>query len=388
MSLIKRAACSLLRIIAGVPIVSLVTTGALLLVLAATLKGRSVGLSVTLTGVVLFCSIGYWNRPWFRRIRRTFCVCLLSLSAMLYLVPAVRSPSGGTGNGPVRNCYVGQYARFSRLAPSNVIPEVDQLKVGMTLLPLRDPHARSEMKRLGALVRPLYAAIERDVDFRDLGSAMGLAYRELFHVPFRTGHYFALVPDAANGERLPCLVFLHGMGGNMKPYLWVLSGLGKRVKCVVIAPTFGIGNWDRPGGAELVVKVVREAVTTLPVDPERIFLLGYSNGAMGVTRAAIQEPELFRGLIYLSPVTEDNLFSLPEFLSRSKDRRIVFLHGGRDARIPKEFVKGTVANLQQLGCDVDLRVYEDEDHFLLFSQPDAVLGDIVECMTSSSPRPL
>jgi predicted esterase len=114
------------------------------------------------------------------------------------------------------------------------------------------------------------------------------------------------------------------------------------------------------------------------------YLLGYSNGAMGVTRAAIQEPELFRGLIYLSPVTEDNLFSRPEFLSRSKDRRIVFLHGGRDARIPKEFVKGTVANLRQLGCDVDLKIYEDEDHFLLFSQPDAVLGDIGECMASST----
>ena len=235
------------------------------------------------------------------------------------------------------------------------------------------------------LVLPMYTALEQDHDFRSLGAAMGLAYRELFHVPFRTGHYYALVPDAADDERLPCLIFLHGMGGNMKPYLWVLSRLTTRVRCVIVAPTFGIGNWDKPGGAQFVVAVAREAVATLSVDRERIFLFGYSNGAMGVTRAVIQEPELFKGLFYLSPVTEDDLFHRSEFLKGRGHRHILFIHGGRDERIPREFVQGTVAALQQLGCDVTLRVYENEDHFLLFSQPEAVLSDIADCMAVSSP---
>ena len=141
---------------------------------------------------------------------------------------------------------------------------------------------------------------------------------------FRTGHYYVFLPETSGGERHPCLVFLHGMGGNIKPCLWVLSKLSSRTKCAVIAPTFGLGNWDRPDGADFVVDVAREALATLPLDPERVFLMGYSNGGMGVTRAAVKEPRLFKGLIYLSPVTEDEFFSMPEFLTRKSDRKILF----------------------------------------------------------------
>ncbi len=144
----------------------------------------------------------------------------------------------------------------------------------------------------------------------------------------------------------------------------------------MIAPTFGFGNWDRAEGADFVVNVVHEALATLPLDPKRLYLMGYSNGAMGVTRAAIREPGLFRGLIYLSPVTEDELFSTKEFLTHARDRKILFLHGGSEERIPRSFVEGTVASLKRLGCNVRLKVYDNEDHWLLFSQQDAVLGDI------------
>ena len=118
---------------------------------------------------------------------------------------------------------------------------------------------------------------------------------------------------SAAHEQLPCLIFLHGMGGNAKAYIWLLSRLAREGKCVVIVPTFGLGNWDNADGAAMVVAIAREAVKTLPINPHRIFLMGYSNGAMGVTRAAILAPELFQGLIYLSPVTEDQLFSTKEF---------------------------------------------------------------------------
>jgi pimeloyl-ACP methyl ester carboxylesterase len=113
--------------------------------------------------------------------------------------------------------------------------------------------------------------------------------------------------------------------------------------------------------------------------------MGYSNGAMGVTRAAIKAPELFKGLIYLSPITEDDLFSTTEFSTR-KERRILFLHGGRDQRIPRSFVQGTAGFLKGSGFDVRLKVYDEEDHYLLFSQPETVLYDVMEWMSEVSQR--
>ena len=78
----------------------------------------------------------------------------------------------------------------------------------------------------------------------------------------------------------------------------------------MIAPTFGFGNWDKAGQRGVRRRRRPRSARHAPAGPQAVYLMGYSNGAMGVTRAAIQEPRLFRGLIYLSPVTEDE-FSRP-----------------------------------------------------------------------------
>ena len=133
MRFFKRILASLLRILAGVPIVCLLVGGMLFLILGATLIGRCVGLSAAILGGVLFCSVGYWNREWFKRIRRRFYAVLLPLAAMLYLVAMILAPSGGTADARVRNCFLGGQRHFPRYSPWNVIPEVDQLKVGLSL---------------------------------------------------------------------------------------------------------------------------------------------------------------------------------------------------------------------------------------------------------------
>lgn len=382
MSLPKRILLSLLRIVIGVPIVSLILGGLLLLVLGATWTGRSVGLSVAIFGCALFCTVGYWRRTWFQRIRRRFYAVLIPAGLLLYGIPLLLAPNGGTKDGRVRNCFLHGQGTFSRYSPWNVIPEGDRVAAGIHLLRLREVRS-SEATRLQSLVLPLYAEMDQDPDFHAIGSVQHMGYRELMGMEFRTGHYHVFLPKAKEGEKLPCLIFLHGVGGNMKTCLWVLS---RQNRCAVIAPTFGMGNWYKPGGAEFVVDVAREAMATLPIDPHKTFLMGYSNGAMGVTRAAVKAPRLFAGFIYLSPITEDEFFSTAEFSSQAGHARVLVLHGQCDERIPRNMVEGTAGTLKRLGFDVHTRFYDDEDHYLLFSQPQAVVTEILEWMESGSER--
>ena len=403
----KRIAASLLRIAVGVPIIAVTIAGAVLLLLSATLRGRSVGLSFLLLGIALLCSIGYQRREWFRKIRRRFYAMLVPLALLAYLAPMMLAPDGAPSVGQVENRYLRGQRRFARFTPANVIPERDQVKIGTSLLSLGAvPY--DESARMRSLLMPIYDQIDRDAGFRRLGSAMGAVYRDLARLDVRPGHYYLYMPKTTDNERIPCLIFLHGMGGNIKPCLWLLAKISKKgtgsdheaslcdgrkinesapvsvfadeMKYAVVAPTFGIGNWDRPGGAELVVDVAREAIESLPIDPNRIYLMGYSNGALGVTRAAILAPELFAGLIYLSPVTEDELFSDKKFLLRAKDREILFLHGRNDRRIPLDFVEGAAARLKSLGCDARLKIFDD-DHYLIFSQPQAVNEELAELIS-------
>lgn len=383
MRFLKRLGASLLRIAAGVPIVCLIGVGVVYVLFGATVVGRGVGLSGAMLGVALFCTVGYWRREWFRRIRGRFYLAILPAVFLIYAAAVIVGPGGGAAEGRVRNAYLGRRGNFCRWAPWNVVPEQDQIKVGLTLAAMGMPEIDSaEARRIWSLMGPLYDEMDRDADFRELGSEMGAACRDICRMKFGDGHYFVVLPRGSDAGRLSCLVFLHGMGGNVKPCLWVLGRLATEANCVVIAPTFGNGNWDRPEAAEFVVDVVREAIATLPIDRERVFLMGYSNGGMGVTRASVRAPSLFRGLIYLSPVTEDELFSTPEFVSRRADRKMLFLHGGKDKRIPRDVVEPTVARLGRLGYDVRLRMFEEEDHYLLLSQPEAVLGEIRELMGS------
>jgi predicted esterase len=381
---LKKALLSLVRILLGVPIVSLLLVGFLFLALGATWRGRCVGLSAVLLGAALFCSVGYWNRKWFKRVRRRFYAVLLPISLVLLLVPMILAPDGGGAeDGHVRNCFLHGKGEFAWYSPWNVVPEVDQVTVGTTLLPLFDPYVDfAKARKMRSLELSVYDVMEKDAGFHALGSVMGTAYRELFRVEFRTGHYYLFLPEVRQGERLPCLVYLHGLGGNNKSHFWVLTRISAQMKCAVIAPSFGMGNWEKRGGAELAVEVAHEALATLPLDPERLFLLGYSNGALGVTRAAVKEPGLFKGLIYLSPVTEDELFSVPEFQTHGTSCRILFLHGGQDRRIPRDLVERTAATLERLGGDVRLKVYDDEDHYLLLSRRQAVVDDLIEWMTA------
>ena len=105
-----------------------------------------------------------------------------------------------------------------------------------------------------------------------------------------------------------------------------------------------------------------------------------------MTRAVIQDPTLFSGLVYLSSVTEDQLFSTPEFSARiGGSPHAVFARWPGPAD-PASLVAGTVASLQQLGGDVQLKIYEDEDHFLLWSRQEDVLNDIARFMRAKRAR--
>jgi hypothetical protein len=248
MSLLNRLLLSLTRILCGVPIVSLLGLGLLFAMFSVTWKGRCVGLGTVLLGGLLFVSVGYWHREWFKRRRKRLFTVLISAGLSLVLVPAVLAPDGGKGNSHVRNCFLGGADRFHRYSPWNVIPEIDQTSVGLHLAPLGDPYISfAKARRMRSLVFSAYEKMEQDPEFRRLGSAMGLTCRDLLHLNFVNGHYYLFLPDVGPDERIPCLVFLHGMGGNIKPYFWTLSNISTRMKCAVVAPTFGMGLWQKEG---------------------------------------------------------------------------------------------------------------------------------------------
>ncbi len=305
----------------------------------------------------------------------------LALSAVFIGLTGIillAAPDGGEAwpGSLVSHRFTGE-TTFQRYALTNIIPEVEQVNLGFLLAPYLDPIITLEQaRRVSAFTLELYQELENDLNFQRLGSVMGWAYAEVIGRPFDVGHYYLYVPQKRSDGPLPAILFLHGSGGNFKAYTWAWAKFAEKQGFVIIAPSFGFGNWSRPGGLAAASLALDDAATLIEIDPDRVYLAGLSNGGLGVSELAATFPERFRGLILLSPVMDTEIVNSAEFHDSWRESPILVITGEADQRIPVSYVERQVSVLQTGGVDVTYIAYPGEDHFLFFSQLTNVLSDI------------
>lgn len=276
-----------------------------------------------------------------------------------------------------------QEVPFPRYILANIIPEVEQVHLGFLVMPYLDRLLTQERARRAAgFTLKLYREMDQDPAFREMGSVMHWAYADLLGQRFDVGHYYLYIPRKRGPGPLPTIVFLHGSAGNFKVYTWVWSRLAEEHGIVIIAPSFGFGNWRPSRSTEVVRQALDDAASVVPIDFSRVYLAGISNGGRGVAQAAQTAPFTFRGLIFLSPVMDPSIISSSHFQEQWHGRPVLVVTGAADERIPVEHVRQSIADLRAGGVDVRSRIFPNEDHFLFFSQPGEVLQEIATWLPS------
>ncbi len=340
-------------------------------------RGR--GLAIEALGLVLLPGvlIGWWasedHQAQWKKIGMTVAGVTLVLAVFLLIT----TPTGRSREGsPVSQRFTNG-GRFRRFAITNIIPEVDQVNLGFTLLAPVDPYLTwSQSREWQAVTMDIYREMEADPDFRRLGSVMGRSYNELILLPYDVGHYYLYVPENRPAGPLPAVVFLHGSGGNFKAYTWVWSKLAEEMGFVLIAPGYGFGNWDGEAGVNAVMRALDDASTVVEIDPDRVVLAGLSNGGLGVSYSGDAYPDRFKGLIFLSPVIQESVTNGEHFQNAWQGRPVLIITGEADKRIPVTWIDQQAANLTSAGVEVTYFVYPDFDHFLIFSQQGGVRANI------------
>jgi len=360
-----------------------------LAVLAVSWRGRIfafglLGAAVGLLGLPLTL-----RRPHARRWRRRVLALLVLAGAAAIACVPLTGPIGTGGDDQLRIEHLSmRTGTAGAFAPSGLwIPEADLVSLGIGLAPFLDPQIdRRQAQRIRALVMPKYEAIESDPALCDLGSALAGSFREVAGIAFDDGHGLAIVPrhGGAAGSRA-ALVFLHGSGGNFAVYWQALLPLAREHGIALLFPTFGAGNWSRPGGVEAVLEARSLACERYSVDPGQVFLAVLSNGGRGAMRLLAREPQAFRGVALISAVVEEKVVDTVRGTGRLDGLPIYFAHGDADDRVPLAAVEPAVRKLEAAGAAVTRRIFAGEDHFLLFSRLDEVLADLLEWMQSSSP---
>lgn len=356
----------------------LVPVAVVMLACGVTWTGLGLGLAVGMVGIgpLLWC-IGdercSTRQVWLGK-------GLLGLGLAMGAGLITQAPDGRTPESArMHSRYADGGWHHTRYGFGNVLPEIDQIHLGYAAAMAIDPlFTRAQKRELAALTDSIYTEMSRDAEFAACGSALGAIYDEVTFAEFRHGHYFHYIPPLLDRTKpSPALVFLHGSGGNFKAYIWLLSRVADQTGCTVIAPTFGLGNWEKRGAYDTITAAIRDAGKHAAIDPERIHLMGLSNGGKGVCLAESQPGPKFRSLILLSAVFH-NQIKPAELAQRLKPRPVLVISGGNDDRVPWDYVSGYAAKLKAGGLDVETRLFEQDDHFLFFRQRDKVLEEIAK----------
>ncbi len=174
-------------------------------------------------------------------------------------------------------------------------------------------------------------------------------------------HYWEYVPsEKQSAEKLPLLIFLHGMGErgndlNLVKFHGPPSFLDnkKDFPFICISPQCPDSvYWNE----DLLLPFYDEIISKYPVDKNRIYITGLSMGGFGTWASVIAKPNLFAAAVPICGGGD------PSKLESIKSIPIWVFHGAKDDVVPLTRSQEMVDGLKKLGSNVKFTIYPETTH--------------------------
>jgi len=175
-------------------------------------------------------------------------------------------------------------------------------------------------------------------------------------------NYVLYLPEGYGREKhqWPLVVFLHGAGerGNDIEKLKQcgppgLVSEGRAFPFVLVSPQCpSHETWEPP----VLLRLIDYVTERYEIDPERLYVTGYSMGGYGTWSLAVAAPERFAAI---APLAGGGDMRQAKRLARLA---IWAFHGARDDVVPLEASQNMVEAVRAAGGDARLTVYETEGH--------------------------
>jgi phospholipase/carboxylesterase len=165
------------------------------------------------------------------------------------------------------------------------------------------------------------------------------------------------LPKSASQASLPLLVLLHGATQSAEDMFGYLGTAHEEAGVAVLAPNSRDTTWDAIGGSfgvdvEFLDRALERTFATAAIDPARIALGGFSDGATYALSLGLINGDLFKSIVAFSPG-----FVIGGIPIGSP--RIFISHGTHDHILPIDRCgRRVAASLMARGYDVTFREFD------------------------------
>ena len=168
-----------------------------------------------------------------------------------------------------------------------------------------------------------------------------------------------VLPKTASSSPLPLLVMLHGATQSAEDMFWYLGSTHEEAGVAVLAPNSRDTTWDAIGGdfgpdIEHLNRALERVFETTAIDPTRVAIGGFSDGASYAISLGLINGDLFNSIVAFSPgfVISGEAHGKP---------RIFISHGTHDHILPIDRCgRRIAAGLKTEGYDVTFREFEGD----------------------------
>jgi len=192
---------------------------------------------------------------------------------------------------------------------------------------------------------------------------------------------FVYVPKTYRAERpAPLVLMLHGAGGDAEGALKILRYLADPFETILLAVDSRRQTWDIIRGGygpdiAFIDRALAQTFTRYAIDPNRVAIAGFSDGASYALSVGINNGDLFTHIIAFSPG-----FMAP---ARQEGKPQLFIsHGKWDTVLPIERCsRRLVPQLQRAGYDVLYREFNG-----IHTVPGPISRQALEWFTAAAPN--
>lgn len=182
-----------------------------------------------------------------------------------------------------------------------------------------------------------------------------------------------LVPSA----KPPLLLLLHGVGSHERDLFALAPALDPRLLILSLRAPNVLGPdsyaWFRfsptpavnrinveqaEGSRQVLLRFIPAAVAVYNTDPARVYLMGFSQGAIMSASVALTHPELVAGAVLMSGRILPEIHPMIAPADALRGLPILVVHGTRDTVLPIAHGRATSETLSTLPVALTYREYE------------------------------